>query len=392
MNTKRKILSILLVLALIVSPIMPPAQTIVQAESIQTLTIENKTLYEALKNCLLNNVYYNKGALQSSDDEKQQITLDLDKVTWIEMLLESDITGDNFKNTLETLFRGCTNLEYLRLRKCDLREIDCSMIDNRESLVVLSFVECKLDKFPDLTLPNLETLCLSENDLSANGACDSLTKTKLPSLISLWLDDCSISNIDFIRNLGKLQSLSLADNRLTDESILALTGMANLSDLENLNLGVKVHVVLGSTYSYNIYTPSKNAFTDFAGLASLPVHFPKLTELELSGLRITSIQAFTSIKDTPQIYLEMNYITDYTGLTNDNNFVLSKQTINLAGNFTAGQEIEFPELVKKILDPEDILYSSEGLTYTNCHLSDDETKIVIEKNGASVTVKRGCLL
>lgn len=389
MNTKRMILSILLVLALIISPILPPAQTTALAENIQTLTIENKTLYDTLKECLSND-YYNKGAIQNSDDEKQQMTLDLDKVTAIQMLLKLDITGDNFRNTIETLLRGCTNLKYLRLRKCDLRGIDCSIIDNRESLVSLALVECNLDNIPDLTLPNLQTLCLSNNNLSADGACDSLTKTKLPSLVNLWLDGCSISNIDFIQKLGKLQSLSLADNRLTDDSISALTGMANLSELKILNLGVKVHVVLGGTYTYNIYTPSKNTFTDLAGLASLPEYFPKLTELELSGLRITSIQAFTSIKNTPQIIFEMNNIADYTGLTNDNKFVLSRQTINLYGDFV-GQEIEFPEIMKRILDPDDILYSYEGFTYTNCHLSDDETKIVIEKNNASVEVKGGKL-
>lgn len=392
MITKRKILSVLLVLALIVSPILPPAQTTVLAGSIQELTIENRTLYEALKKCLTDyKDSDNKGALQDSDDERQWLKLDLDKVTLVQMILESNITGNNFKNTLETLFRGCTNLKYLRLRRCDLREIDCSILNNRESLLSLSFVECKMDKIPELTLPNLETLCLSGNNLSANGACDSLTKTKLPSLINLWLDDCSISNIDFIQNLGKLKNLSLADNSLTDDSILTLTGMANLSDLEVLNLGVRVHVVLGGTYNYNIYTPSKNVFMDPTGLASLPVYFPKLRELELSGLRITSIQAFTSIKNTPKIFLQMNNIADYTGLTNDNNFSLSSQRINLGIDFTVGQEIEIPELVKRILDPEDILYSSTGLTYTNCHLSDDETKIVMENTSASVKINSGKL-
>ena len=166
--------------------------------------------------------------------------------------------------------------------------------------------------------------------------------------------------------MGKLQNLSLADNKLTDDSLSALTSMANLSDLEELNLGVRVHVVLGGTYAYNIYTPSKYMFTDVAGLASLPIYFSKLRELELSGLRITSIQAFASIKNTPRITFELNNITDYAGLTNDNKFVLSTQTMNLESDFTVGQEIAFPELVKRILNPEDILYSSEGLT-KNCH-------------------------
>ena len=86
--------------------------------------------------------------------------------------------------------------------------------------------------------------------------------------------------------MGNLTSLSLADNRLTDDSISTLIGMENLFDLQELNLGVKIHIVVGGTYTYNIYTPSGNTFTDLEGLASLLVHFSDLKELELSGLQI----------------------------------------------------------------------------------------------------------
>lgn len=385
MYTKKMILSILLVLALIVSPILPPSHTTALAANIQTLTIENKTLYTALITCLDNN---NTDALQNNDDEKQQMTLDLDKVTYIKMTLNLNITGDNFKHTLETLFSGCTNLTNLCLSNCNLREIDLSAIANRESLKELYLVECSLDRIPELTLPNLIELCLSKNNLSADGACDSLTKTGLPSLYRLYLDDCEISNIDFIQNLGELRGLSLADNKLTDSSILALAGMVNPSKLTNLNLGVKVKIPGGTSWSPE--SPSKNTFKDYEALASL-AHFPSLEKLDLSGLGITSIQPFIGIKNKPQVTLEMNNITDYTGYTSGNNFSLDTQRINLYGDFTAGQEIELPEFMKRILDPADILYSSKGLTYTNCHLSDDNTKIVIEKNDASVKVINGKL-
>lgn len=389
MNTKRMILSIVLVLAVIASLTLPQARTTILAEDTQVLTIENKTFYGILKESL--NDY---GA--STDDVKQQITLDMEKVTTIKMELSETIKGDNYKNTMETLFRRCTNLKYLRLKRCDLTGVDLSALDNRRNLCDLSLVDCQLDKVPDLTLPNLETMCLSINNLSADGACDGLTKDRFPAMTRLWLDDCQISDIGFLQNMGNLQSLSLADNRLTDDAIMALIGMENLSGLQELNLGVKVHIVVGGTYAYNIYTPSKNTFADLERLASIPVHFQDLEELELSGLRISSIREFTRIESTAKIIFEWNYITDYTGLESNSSYVLSNQRINLSGIFAIGQENEIPELlkrlVKRILDPEDVLYSSGGLTYTSCHLSpDDETKIILEKNGASVKVKSGKL-
>lgn len=390
MNTKRMILSIVLVLAVIASLTLPQARTTILAEDTQVLTIENTTFYDALKKALAK---YDQTALQSTDDERQQITLDMEKVTTIEMELSKTIEGDNFKNTMETLFRRCTNLKCLKLKRCDLTGVDLSALDNRRNLSDLTLVDCQLDKVPDLTLPNLETMCLSKNNLSADGACDRLTKDRFSAMTSLWLDDCQISDIGFLQNMGNLQSLSLADNRLTDDAITALIGMENLSGLQELNLGVRVHVFVGdSTYTFNIYTPSKNTFTDLERLASLPVHFPDLEELELSGLRISSIREFTKIESTAKIIFEWNYITDYTGLESNSSYVLSNQRINLSGIFAIGQENEFPELLKRILDPEDVLYSSGGLTYTYCHLSpDDETKIILEKDGASVKVESGKL-
>lgn len=388
MNTKRMILSIVLVLAVIAGLTLPQARTTVLAEDIQVLTIEDKTFYETLKNSLNK---YDQMALQNTDDEKQQITLDMEKVTVIEMGLYQSTVDDNFKNTLETLFRECTNLEYLKLKKCNLNGIDLSVLDSRKNLRNLSLVECQLDKVPDLTLPNLEAMCLSRNNLSADGACDSLTRDRFPAVTRLWLDDCQLSDISFLQYMGNLTSLSLADNRLTDDSISTLIGMENLFDLQELNLGVKIHIVVGGTYTYNIYTPSGNTFTDLEGLASLLVHFSDLKELELSGLQISSIQAFTEIESNAKVIFHMNCITDYTGLKPINEFALSRQRINLSGIFAIGQENEFPQLVKRLLDPEDVLYSSDGLTYTNCHLSADGTKIILENNGASVTVKSGKL-
>ena len=65
----------------------------------------------------------------------------------------------------------------------------------------------------------------------------------------------------------------------------------------------------------------------------------------------------------------MNKICDFTGLEGKTNFDLNRQDIPISGNFAAGQESELPELVKRVLDENDVLKGS--LSYENCNLSDD---------------------
>lgn len=387
MNIKRKILSIMLVLVIIVSPVFSGMPALVLADTSQILKIDNEKFYKELKDCLSSRD--NEGALISTQDENREITLDMAKVTKIEMKPNMSVADDNFNNVLTTLLEGCTNLIDIRLSNCDLRGIDLATLRNRENLTGLYLIRCHIDKVPDLAWNNLKTLCLTENDLSAVGACDSLTKENFPKLTTLWLDTCQISDIDFIENLGNLKNLSLADNQLTNDSITALTQLTNLSDLQRLYLGARRHSVVKGMWSYSLYISSKNKFTDPEDLASLTERFPMLQELDLSGLRIVSLQAFTNIRDDVEINFQINKITDFAGLESNKKFDLSAQYILLSGNFAAGLESELPELVKRILDQEDVL--AGDLEYTNCRLSDDGSKIVIpaDANTAFVKVRSG---
>lgn len=390
MNTKRKLLSIVMILTLIVNPLMHWRQSnALRGDVQQTLTIASTKLYTELKSCLAPNIVNNQGALIDSDDEKQTITLNPEKIQLID-IMGVDMTQSDSRNHLETLLRDCTKLGTLRLQGCDLTGVDLSLLNHRESLTGLYLVSDSLDRIPDLALGHLKTLNLSKNDLSAAGACDSLTSDKLPSLTRLWMDACNISDPDFIKNAGELTVLSLGDNKLTDDSLAALLDMGekNLSGLQKLYLGIRVHYIDGIGI---LNRNSQNNFTDPAKLALIPKSFPKLDSLDLSSLKIKSLKEFANVRDDVSIDFTMNKICDFTGLEGKTNFDLNRQDIPISGNFAAGQESELPELVKRVLDENDVLKGS--LSYENCNLSDDGTKLLIQPDVtmAYVTVESGKL-
>lgn len=387
MKAKIRLLSIMMSLIVIASPLLPWAETIVLAQDVQMLTIEDKKLYDELKSCFADE---NIGVLQASDDENQTLTLNMERVTQIQ-IEKADMALYNSQSILETLFLGCNKLNTLILGQCNLNEFDFSSLNNKDSLSGLYLVSCKLERIPDLTLPNLDTMCVSKNNLSAAGACENLTKEKLPGLKRLWADECELTDISFLQNLGEVEDLSLGDNRLTDESVTTLLNLSNpnLSGLQKLNLGKKVHIGPGQSSFVNLN--SKNNLTDLAGLAALSACFPMLQELDLTSLKITSLQEFADIRDDIRIDFQRNWISDFTGLKSSANFALNSQSISLSGDFIAGRESELPELLKRILDADDILAGT--LSYQNCSISEDGAGIVIppDVSQAYVTVESGKL-
>ena len=111
MNTKRKLLSIVMILTLIVNPPMHWRQSnALRGDVQQTLTIASTKLYTELKSCLAPNIFNNQGALIDSDDEKQTITLNPEKIQLID-IMGVDMTQSDSRNHLETLLRDCTKLE-----------------------------------------------------------------------------------------------------------------------------------------------------------------------------------------------------------------------------------------------------------------------------------------
>lgn len=391
MHIRRKLLSMVLVLAILLPPILPWVQKTALAKAEQTLTIDDPTFYEKLVTCLKSKE--NPGAWISQNDQSHTITFDKDCVKELD-IREVNITEDNHTlSILQTLIRDCTSLEGVYLKKCNLKEFDFSIFDQKESLKYLYLVNVQMDQIPAITLPNLQTLCLSKNNLSATDACVALTGERFPALTRLLLDDCEISEVAFLKNMKNVKNLyelSLGDNKLTDDSVeklIALSGSC-LSGLKVLNLGKKVHNVGAVDY---INLSCSNKFTDLAKLAELPVYFQKLESLELYALRITSLKDFQNVRKDVTIDFRKNYIMDFAGLEGNTNFNLEYQELSWETKFDQGKAYEIPDLIKRILDENDVLRGK--VSYENCNITEDGKKLFIHSNvsGASVKVTSGRL-
>ena len=293
---------------------------------------------------------------------------------------------DADQTALQTLLTGCKNLKTLNLSNCDLSGFNFSVLDN-SGLTDLSLYRSSINSVPDLTLPSLTHLYLSRNPLSAESIQNNLTHGKLPKLTNLYLDACSISDVSFLANMENLQTLTLGTGGLTDDSVATLLGMKDkLSSLKTLNLGETIYTGSGTE---RITGDSSNHLTNLDNLALLPESFPMLTSLNLSGLKITTLENFQNVRDDINIDFTQNRIVDFTGLESKPKFDVTEQEISLSDKFAKGWGSELPELLNRILDENDVLKGT--LRYENCSLSDDNKKIIIQPDAtkASATVSGG---
>ena len=439
MDARRRILSIILALTVIVSPFLPWMQeTVLAAE--ETFTFDSDDVsYEALKKALGYKSNQDAGAISSDsfNDAAKTITIDLEKVRYFELNFsmgrkELSVEALDFINSL---FSDSVSLRTVVLNNVDLSNIDLLKLNGKNSLEGLTVVKCDLQSIPDISLPglitlnmsennfsgsdacagltdanfqalknlnlyncgltgipdvtlsNLEELVLSGNAFSAAGACDNLKSTNFPKLKSLYLDWCGISDIDFLQKMDNstLTVLSLGRNKLTDASLDSLISMKDsaLQNLAALRIGSRVYKDGGQSEQSSL--GNSNIITDTAKMASLPNAFPKLKTLDLSNLEITSLEDFKNVSSDINIYFDSNKIVDFAGLENNNNIYLSTQSITLTDKLNPGEENELPELLQRILDPDDALKGT--LSYQNCSLSDDGTKLVIKPNVSWAQVK-----
>lgn len=377
----RRFISVIAVFAFIMIPMLLGLPTTVFAAE-ETLTIDDEKLYEALKTCLGATYTANDGAIVASDDTAQTITVEYDNVRVID-LKSVNMSSGSSKEIIEKLFLNCTQLHSVYLDSADMSGVDFSGLNNR-GVTSLNLVKCSLTSVPDITLPNLQNLYISDNDFSAAGACDNLSVVHFPALQELYADDCMIADVSFLSLMSPdLTVLSLGRNRLTNDSLDIIISLkdGNLSKLAKLYIGGWVHK--NASYSNWIAVGNTNKITDTVKMASLPTLFPDLRVMDLSGLDLTSLSDFAGIS-TVNFDFSHNKIVDFAGLENNRNNKIDTQNITLSGDFAPGQESELPELLKRILDSNDLLHGN--LKYTSCKLSGDGTKLVVDPGADSAEV------
>lgn len=346
------------------------------ADNVTELTINDGVFYDRL----VNGGIKPKEAIKSKDGKK--ISLNMSEVTNIEINFSKVEMTDENKQILETLFTGCTGLTFINLSDGELKDVDFSGLSGKTGLTTMYLYHCGIVSVPDLNLPALTTLVLSDNKLSSESILSNLTENKLPNLTKLYLDSCEISDVGFITGVGKLEVLSLGDNRLTNDSVDALISMKDnerVSSLKELYLGMMIHKTVAPGSGTGGF--SLNKFDNLEKLALLTNDFKKLTLLDLSGLRITSLEKFKDVRNDIEIDFRYNKISDFTGLEGKANFVINRQQFDIYDSGLAkGWENELSEditkLIKKITDENSIVHGK--LIPYDCSLSKDYKKIVIK--------------
>ena len=159
------------------------------------------------------------------------------------------------------------------------------------------------------------------------------------------------------------------------ETVISISGYAffeceNLTEIALPNSITRIGpgVFEGCTNLTKINLPDKITSIEdnaFGGCASL-------RKIELpDGITNIGDYAFGECKNLTQI--ELPEKIDQIGEMIFWDSILNKVVVNNT------EPIELPSIIKRVMNPNDILYSKEGLAFINCSLNKDETQLIINK-------------
>ena len=346
------IIILLVILVQITLQLIIPIHTIA-AEEIVTIQCNDINFYNRLIEEL-------EGKIQSKNDTEKTITMTKTNV--------ESVTNIDFNNSNDT---------------------DASLkITGIENFINLTDLNLGSNNISDISalsgLTNLTFLNLSSNNISDISALTGLT-----NLTRLNLGSNNISDISVLSGLTNLTYLCLDWNEITD--INAISGLTNLTDLKLYCNNISdISVLSGLTNLTNLYLYSNN-ISDISVLSGLT----NLTDLSLWDNNITEIRALSGLTNLTDLRLYSNNISDISALSGLTNLT----DLNLEDNIIQGtiakngiQEIELPQIIKAAKDSNSKIYTEEEYILTNCSLSEEGTKIIVntdEVTEASIQIQGG---
>jgi Leucine-rich repeat (LRR) protein len=278
---------------------------------------------------------------------------------------------------------GLSKLE--RLDASGSRIKDISPVQNLKNLKWLFFeFNNEIEDISVLqNLDKLEILSLNGNKISNIDGLEKLTNLK-----KLYIGENQISNIDKIGELVNLEVLVLSNNRISD-----ISEIAKLTKLKTLVLG-------GESQSLNFtvsgYAKTGNLITDISPIENLV----QLETLRLDRNNIKSIEGISKLTNLKELYINHNHISDISeiqALTKLENLYMEGQTITkeVPREQTGTVEIELPQVFIAAKEEGNIAYTNKDFILTNCTLSEDGTKIIVDtekiEEGVSIKIDGGKL-
>ena len=369
---------------------------------------------------------------------------DISVLSGLTNLTDLDLASNEITD-ISALF-GLTNLVTLNLRGNNISDIDLlAGLTNLSSLYLGSNGIRELDALSNLK--KLERLHLEGNNLSDISTIANLINLRLLNLCSnnienitpigsnvnletLYIGGNELNDISILKNLSKLTTLDIAGNNIHDISVLT-----QLNNLKSLILSSCTTRII-SPNMVGVYgsNPLKDGYLEviskLTGLKELCIEMANitnieclstltnLTNLDLSSNEISDINALSGLTNLRTLYLRYNNISDISvlsgltrlewlslghneiadisalsGLTNLSRLLYLEDNIiqrTIAKNGI--QEIELPQIIKAAKDSNSKIYTEEEYILTNCSLSEDGTKIIVntdEVTEASIQIQGG---
>ena len=243
--------------------------------------------------------------------------------------------------------------------------------------------------FNDENLYNAIKRCFDENNIeyTSDDINTTLTMTQenINNIGGLGLQENDISDLTGLEKFIKLTKLELADNNIENITILS-----DLKELESLGL-------------------KNNKITNIDSLSNLE----KITWLNISYNGIEDIEVLSNLKKLKELHMEKNPISDISALEKlplewlsaDNckiedisplNTNLSLETTSffnqkISKTITSGREIALPQILIDAKNPESKAYVGSGIDYqlTNCTISSDGKKVIVNNGATTATVTIG---
>lgn len=422
MKNKKIALTVLLVILIqtLLNLLIPIG---VFAEDMVTIQCKDQTFYSKLVEALGDKV-------SSKNDTAMTIIMtqaNLNSVVELEIIGNTtgeqmtDITGiENFKNLTKLAIGGQRNQNYsgkyskisdisllgnmTNLTNLWLNGNQINDISVLKKLTNLTFLTLRKNQINDISalqnLENLTYICLNDNQIDS---IDSLSNLK--NLKQLFIGGNNISNINPLEGCTSLERLSVEGNKVSDISVLnKLTNLQHLR-LSSNGSGNSTYGPLSSGTNpieekeiIEILGQSENLKNHLVELVLENVkisninwvgNLEKLQWLELGSNNISDISAIKNLTDLWLLRIEKNQIGDISPLKNleklswlslDNNEITKTVT-------NKEKEVDLPQIIKAAKDSNSKIYTEKDYTLTNCTLSNDRTKIILDDNVKVASIK-----
>lgn len=316
--------------------------------------------------------------------------------------------------TPANVFYGCNNLKRIDVSQNNLKYasnngilfnkektniIRCPANKEGENYIIPNTVqEIEMGAFANCI--NLKNITIPESVTKINGFafmnCINLEEIIIPNSVKIMGTSLYGFGIGYVfegcTNLKKAILPKQLDDFYSDYDFAGCINLRDIQLPENTEY-LGRYIFASCIQLNNLTLPNSikkigdSAFSNCANLTTinLPTSLTQIGDFSFSGTNLENIEVPENITSIGLgAFMKCRNIKNISILKDD--FQISSRVfeescliVKIDTNSEETYEIELPDIIKKTMDPTNILYSNTGLRLTNCSLNEDKTKVIVSK-------------